>query len=242
MAGQKEWFEDWFDTKYYHILYQDRNDNEAEHFMQNLLSYLKLRKNAKLLDLPCGKGRHAIFLNAMGYDVVGADLSENSIQHAKKNENATLKFEVHDMRDPFQTKFDAILNLFTSFGYFEEDQSNIEVLVNLKNGLKEDGVLVVDFMNVNYVKQHLVAEEVITKNNIDFKITRSITDQYITKNIYFAVGEREHSYTEKVRNLSLEKFESYIKAGNLSIKQIFGDYSLHAFDANKSKRLILLLE
>ena len=117
--------------------------------MQNLLSFVQLKKNSKILDMPCGKGRHAIFLNSLGYDVTGADLSENSIEHAKIFTNKTLHFEIHDMRQPFKTKFDAIFNLFTSFGYFDEEETNIKVLKNLKKGLKENGVLVVDFMNVN---------------------------------------------------------------------------------------------
>lgn len=132
-----EWFQHWFDTKYYHILYQDRNDEEAHLFMKNLTSFLDLKEDNKVLDLPCGKGRHSKFLNSLGYDVIGADLSQNSIAFAKQFENDSLHFEVHDMREPFQTKFDAILNLFTSFGYFDEEQSNIEVLENLKNGLKK---------------------------------------------------------------------------------------------------------
>ena len=132
MSQKQEWFKEWFDTKYYHILYQDRNDDEAQLFMQNLLSFIKLKKNDKILDMPCGKGRHAIFLNSLGYDVLGADLSENSIKYAKKYTNKTLHFEVHDMRQPFDTKFDAIFNLFTSFGYFDDDETNIKVLYNLK--------------------------------------------------------------------------------------------------------------
>jgi len=241
MTAQKEWFKYWFDTKYYHILYQDRNNDEAEYFMRNLVSYLNLNKNAKLLDLPCGKGRHAIFLNTMSYTVVGADLSKNSILHAKKHENNTLKFKVHDMRKPLQTKFDAILNLFTSFGYFDKE-TNINVLRNLKKGLKENGVLVIDFMNVNYVKQHLVEREIVTKSGIDFKITRNVVDHFIIKKIQFTADAEEHCYTEQVRDLPLELFKTYIKASGLHIKQVFGDYALNKFNEDTSKRLILILE
>ena len=96
MSQNKEWFKTWFDTKYYHVLYQNRNDDEAELFMKNLLSFIELKKNSKILDMPCGKGRHAIFLNKLGYDVVGADLSENSIEYAKNIpiEHFTLRFMI----------------------------------------------------------------------------------------------------------------------------------------------------
>ena len=242
MSQKQEWFKAWFDTKYYHILYQDRNDDEAELFMQNLLSFVQLKKNSKILDMPCGKGRHAIFLNSLGYDVTGADLSENSIEHAKIFTNKTLHFEIHDMRQPFKTKFDAIFNLFTSFGYFDEEETNIKVLKNLKKGLKENGVLVVDFMNVNYVKQNLVKEETITKNNIVFNIKRKIKDNFIVKEIRFIADDKEHYFIERVQYLSLATLKNFIKKANLKLKHTFGEYSLTAFDSKKSSRLILILE
>jgi cyclopropane fatty-acyl-phospholipid synthase-like methyltransferase len=237
-----EWFQHWFDTKYYHILYQDRNDEEAQFFMRNLTTFLNLKKGSKLLDLPCGKGRHSIYLNSLGFNVTGADLSKNSIKHAKCFENDSLNFEVHDMREPFKTKFDAILNLFTSFGYFDQDEMNIEVLKNLKNGLSKDGVLVIDFMNVNLVEKELVKEEIILKNKIEFHINRSIENGFIKKDIYFTADNIEHHHTEYVRFLSLETFKRYIKDANLKLKHTFGDYNLNSFDIEKSNRLILVLE
>ena len=81
----KEWFEDWFDTKYYHILYKNRNYNEAENFIDNLLNYLKPNTTAKFIDIACGKGRHSIFINKKGFPVVGYDLSKESIASADES-------------------------------------------------------------------------------------------------------------------------------------------------------------
>ena len=80
---KKEWFAEWFDTSYYHILYQNRNDEEAKRFIQALLGVLKLTPNSSLLDLACGKGRHAVTLNSSGHRVLGVDLSAQSIAAAK---------------------------------------------------------------------------------------------------------------------------------------------------------------
>ena len=237
-----EWFQHWFDTKYYHILYQDRNDEEAQVFMRNLTANLNLKKGSKLLDLPCGKGRHSIYLNSLGFNVTGADLSKNSIKHAQNFENDSLNFKVHDMREPFKTKFDAILNLFTSFGYFDQDEMNIEVLKNLKNGLNKDGVLVIDFMNVNLVEKELIVEEIILKNKIEFHINRSIENGFIKKDIRFTADNIENHHTEYVRFISLETFKWYIKDANLKLKHTFGDYNLNSFDIENSNRLILVLE
>jgi len=239
---KQEWFKDWFDTKYYHILYQDRNDDEAHVFMQHLISFLKLRKNGKILDLPCGRGRHSVFLNQLGYDVIGADLSENSIAFAKQFENESLHFEIHDMRDPFQKKFDAIFNLFTSFGYFDDDKINIEVLRNLKKGLKQNGVLVIDFINVNHVKKSIVHRETISRGNIDFQISRTIDGNAIVKNIHFYADDKPHHYTESIKFLPLDTLKSYFKEAGLQLKHTFGSYLLEDFDIENSSRLILILE
>ena len=69
-------------------------------------------------------------------------------KEAKKNKNERLDFKVHDMRLPFNEKYDAIFNLFTSFGYFDDDAVDISILQNIKNGLKKEGVFVFDFLNV----------------------------------------------------------------------------------------------
>ena len=142
-----DWFTAWFNTSYYHTLYKHRNDVDAQFFMQNIISYLKLPKTAHILDLPCGKGRHSVFLNSLGYKVTGGDLSENSINAAKKYENDSLSFKVHDMRAAFKNKYNAVFNLFTSFGYFEDDKEDILILQNIKNGLIKDGFFVFDFLN-----------------------------------------------------------------------------------------------
>ena len=117
---------------FYHILYKDRDHTEAERFMYNLTEYLNIPEQGKILDLACGKGRHATYLNQIGYNVIGADLSENSINHAKQFENDTLHFKVHDMCKPFGETFDAVFNLFTSFGYFENETDNLATINAIK--------------------------------------------------------------------------------------------------------------
>ena len=112
------WFEEWFDSPYYHLLYCNRSAEEAESFIKKLTQKLDLRKGAKVLDVACGKGRHSRTLASLGYDVTGIDLSANSIAFAKNFENAHLKFEVFDMRKTYAAqKFDYVFNLFSSFGY-----------------------------------------------------------------------------------------------------------------------------
>ncbi len=238
----KNWYSDWFNSDFYHILYKDRDAYEAQLFMQNLTSYLKLSKGSTILDLACGKGRHAIYLNSIGYDVTGVDLSENSISQAKKFENETLHFKVHDMRKAFDKKFDAVFNLFTSFGYFEDENDNFLTIKAIKENLNETGVGVIDFMNVNYVKQHLIPEEKKTVEHIDFCIKRQIENEYVIKEIEFTTNDETHHFMERVKALTFKDFKTYFKKADVTLLHTFGDYNLQKFDEKTSERLILIFK
>lgn len=234
------WFTSWFNTPYYHILYKDRNNADAEFFMRNITEFLALPKTHHIVDLPCGKGRHSIYLNSLGYQVTGADLSKNSIEFAKQFKTETLHFEVWDMRKPYENKYNAIFNLFTSFGYFVEDEDDILVLQNMKNGLKKGGVLVFDFLNVEKVKRTLVPFEIKTINNIEFTIRKEIKNGFILKHISFFADGKQHLFTEQVKYLTLEKLTQFFKQVGFTIEHIFGSYSLNSFDVTTSDRLILV--
>jgi SAM-dependent methyltransferase len=238
----ENWFASWFDTPYYHILYKDRNYREAQLFMDNLTHYLNLPEDAKVLDLACGKGRHSIYLNQLGYTVLGVDLSENSIDIANKNANDTLHFKVHDMREPFEEKYDAIFNLFTSFGYFEDDADNLKTLKAIKNSISDYGFAVIDFMNVPFVLDNLVAEEVKTVENIDFHLKRYLKDGFIIKEIDFDDQGQHYHFSEKVRALTLEDFTQMMDEAGIYLLDTFGDYKLKKYQKKTSERLILIFK
>lgn len=237
---KKDWFTDWFNTPYYHILYSDRNDADAQLFMKNITQFLQLPKEAHILDIPCGKGRHALFLNSLGYKITGGDLSMNSISYAKQFENKRLKFEIHDMRKPFQNKYDAVFNLFTSFGYFEDDKDDILVLKNIKDGLANDGVFVFDFLNPDKVKASLVENEIKNVDGINFHLQREIKNGFIFKHISFYADGENHSYTERVKYLDIEKMTTFLEKVGFKITNTFGDYNLSNFDKQTSNRLIII--
>jgi 2-polyprenyl-3-methyl-5-hydroxy-6-metoxy-1,4-benzoquinol methylase len=241
MKEEKAWFASWFDTDYYHILYKNRNEDEAKVFITNLLNYLKLPKNSQCLDLACGKGRHARFLSENNLDVLGVDLSENSINLAKPLENEKLRFEVQDMRESFCTaKFDAVFNLFTSFGYFDHQEDNTKVLNAIHEMLKTDGKVVIDFMNAHKVVKNLVKKEIKTEKDIKFNITRSYDGSHIFKNIVFEADGQNHNYTERVQALYLDDFKKLLQKTGFTIEAVFGNFQLHPFEQDTSDRLILI--
>ncbi len=238
----QNWYASWFDTPYYHILYKDRDYAEAQLFMDNITAYLNLPENAKILDLACGKGRHSIYLNKLGYDVTGADLSENSIAEAQKSANETLHFQVHDMREPWDEKFDAIFNLFTSFGYFESDDDNFTTLKAIHDSLSEYGFAVIDFMNVTKVIDNLVPSETKTVDGIDFHISRYVEDDHIVKEIKFHDKGEDFCFYEKVKALTLADFEQMMEEAGIYLLDTFGDYKLRKFFKNESERLIMIFK
>ncbi|MDC9723957.1 MAG: class I SAM-dependent methyltransferase [Urechidicola sp.] len=242
MNTSTDWFASWFDTSFYHILYKNRDHKEARLFMANLASFLKLKKNDLVLDLACGKGRHSLFLNSLGFDVIGADLSKNSIDYANEFSNETLRFVQRDMRDPLNLKYDGIFNLFTSFGYFENDEEDLQVLTNIKDGLKdESSVAVIDFLNVEKAIRNLVAEETVIRNDITFNIKRSFENGFIIKKIEVVTADKIYEYFERIKFLDLPKIKTYLEKIGLNLKHTFGDYDLQEFNQENSNRLILIL-
>lgn len=242
---QKEthaWFKSWFDTPYYHILYKDRDYTEAAQFMDKLTAYINLPEGAEILDLACGKGRHSIYLNSLGFDVTGIDLSENSIEEASKFSNEKLHFKVHNMCIPIGKQFDAVFNLFTSFGYFEDESDNLKTLKAIKVNLKETGFGVIDFLNVDNVLEKLVSDEIKTVEGIDFHIHRSHQHGYIIKEIAFEDGGEKYFFTEKVKALRLKDFELLFKEAEIDLIEIYGNYKLQKFETNHSPRLIILFK
>ncbi len=241
MEKEKEWFAKWFDSPYYHILYEKRNMDEAEYFLRNLVAYLKPDPAAKIIDLACGKGRHSIFLNSLGYDVTGVDLSQQSIAAAKKFENEKLHFAVQDLRSLVMPKeFDIALNLFTSFGYFDSIETDILVLKQIHSILKPTGLLLIDFFNAEKVLDSLVHAETKTICNIKFEITKQVKEGQIIKDIRFTDQGQTHAYQEKVQALKLKDFELILDKAGFYWVESFGSYGLDPFIADKSDRLIIL--
>lgn len=236
-----EWFESWFDSPYYHVLYKNRDFSEAELFIDKLIQLIEPAKACRVLDLACGKGRHSIYLNKKGFDVTGIDLSEKSISCAKTSENETLHFYMHDMRKLFRTNyFDVVLNLFTSFGYFEQERDDMATINAVYKSLKPNGTFVMDFMNSKKVIQQLSCRETKTIDGIDFKISKTFENHFIVKKIEFSDKEKNYSFEERVKALTLADFEKYFEANKLKIVHLRGDYELNEFNESSSERLIIV--
>lgn len=239
---ENAWYSTWFDSPFYHILYQHRNHTEAEIAVKTLLAFAGVKKGATIMDLCCGKGRHSILLEKAGNTVTGLDLSPANIQHCKSFENENLHFDVHDMREVYNYQsFDFIFNLFTSFGYFD-DKGNEQTLASIKAGLKPGGKVIIDFLNVIPVLDKLPSREEIVLDGIHFFIHKYFENNSIYKQINFSHEGHDYSFCEEVNALRLSDFERYFSNTGLNLISVSGDYDGSAFNEHQSKRLILLAE
>lgn len=237
-----EWFKDWFNSPYYHLLYKNRDEEEAKKFIDRLLDEIEPPPGALILDLACGKGRYSRYLAEKGYHVTGLDIAAESIAYAQQFENEHLSFFQHDMRLPYRINyFDYIFNFFTSFGYFETEKDHLKTVVNIAKGLRPDGRFVLDFFNSKKIIRNLKDREVKQVDGIVFHINRSVDEEgYILKNIRFEVDGKQFDFTERVRAFTIEDFIPMFGKAGLKIARAYGDYHLHEFDENTSDRLILI--
>ena len=238
-----DWFASWFDSAHYHQLYAHRDSEEASRLIDRLIERDQLVPGSAVLDLGCGTGRHSKHLACRGFDVTGIDLSAESLRLARASEGSNLRFLWQDMRLPFRAGlFDSILNLFTSFGYFDDPSDHLAVVHNIASALRPGGTLIVDYLNVLYAEVHLVAAEVVERPEVAFRITRWSDADYIFKRIVAdapgASAPVEH--VEKVVKFTLEDFRFMFGLYDMTIDAVFGDYSLTAFDEETSPRLIVV--
>ncbi|NGP89604.1 class I SAM-dependent methyltransferase [Aliifodinibius halophilus] len=242
------WFEKWFDSPLYEKLYANRDEEEARQLIDFLEQKFLQNSCTSILDLGCGRGRHSISLGKKGYTVKGIDLSPQAIKTARKKaeelELDNVSFEVGDMRDPLDQSFDAVVNLFTTFGYFEHDGENASVLDSVVKMLNPNGLFVLDYLNAEKVKREYSPEDQGEFHDIHYRIKRYVENGAIHKDIVFD-GEgldEPRSYSERVKLYGLPWFKSEMDKRNLEILDVKGDYRGSDFDPETSPRLLMICQ
>ncbi|MBZ5856540.1 class I SAM-dependent methyltransferase [Flavihumibacter profundi] len=237
------WFQDWFSSPYYHQLYFKRDEAEADKFINKLIKHLKPAPGATMLDVACGRGRHARSLAAMGFDVTGIDISKDSIAEALLAENENLHFYKHDMRLPFRVNyFQYAFNFFTSFGYFRTEREHYNAIRTIAQSLSAGGTFVMDYLNVHYAEDHLVFKQDEQIDGVNYYITKWHDETHFYKKIIVedeALGA-PLEFMEKVAKFSLGDFNDMFSFHHLQIQEVFGDYDFGNYDVKKSPRLIMI--
>lgn len=249
------WFKKWFNSQLYLDLYKHRDDKDAKKIVSLINKHISLPRGSEVLDLACGNGRHSVLFAKKGYNVTGVDLSKYLIEQAKKKlksdyslYNKNLNFEIQDMRHiSFKNKFDLVVNLFSSFGYFDKERENFSVINGISKSLKKGGYFFFDFLNADYLSSKLVPFDISVRNDYVIIQVRNIKSGFVTKEIYFIRNNPDkkgaplvNNYCEKIRLYSLKDFNTFFKKAGLKIIKTFGNYSGEKFNHKKSERMIIL--
>lgn len=234
---RKNWFKNWFGKEYTEV-YAHRDEQDALDLVQLILKHVPLSKKSKILDAGCGNGRHACALAEYSECVFGIDLSLFLLKQAR--ENCHFKIVQGDIRAlPFKQTFDALLSLFTSFGYFFSDEENFAVLKQFRQVLKPDGWFFFDFLNARYVRKHLTEKSVRSLPGKKIIEQRTIIGKRVEKTITIVQGNTVQNFFESVRLYDQQELLSMVRKAGFDILKVMGNYQGQSFHRS-SPRLILL--
>lgn len=239
-----DWFEDWFNTKEYLEVYSHRNNSEAKELVRIILESVQIPKHGSVLDLACGAGRHSVLFAQKGYDVTAVDLSHNLLHVAKetaRENKVNIEFIQSDIRyfSPGK-KFDLIVNLFTSFGYFDTDAENFKLFKIAGKYLNNSGYFVLDYLNRTFIENNIVKESSEKLGEGEIIQKRSIVGDRVIKEILIKQNGSSMNYRESVRLYSDTELIEAISNEGLKIKHVFGEFNGEVFDKDNSKRIIII--
>jgi SAM-dependent methyltransferase len=240
-----EWYEVAFD-RIYPILYRHRSDHEAELVLDAFGNLIAGRD--PVLDLACGGGRYMVSAGKRGMHSWGVDLSGFLLSEAAGRDDLQGRLVRADMRRlPFaDASFGAVLNMFTSFGYFEGDMDNLLVLREVSRILRTGGLLLMDYVNAVRARSMVLEGTIRELEGWRVRESKSLAkdDRFLVKGVEAqnaATGETI-SYDERVRLYSREEMVTMLDGVDLVVSGVFGDYDRSDFDETQSDRLILICE
>ncbi len=234
-----EWFEDWFGEVYLE-LYPHRDEAEAARAIALLGRTGVVSTGWRVLDLACGAGRHGAALAAAGARVCGLDLSQALLRSAQGKRVPAVLVRGDIRRLPLRTAgFDAVVNLFTSFGYFDTDAEHEAALREVGRVLRPGGRFAIDFLNAPAVRATLVPRDERTVGGRRIVQERRLEDdgRTVTKEIHLTGEDR--SFMERVRLFERDELEAMMTGAGLRVDAVFGDYDGGPHTAS-SARLILI--
>lgn len=224
------WYEDWFGSDAYRLVYDHRDETEAERLIDLIEREIGPQPGAHIVDVGCGRGRHARILAHRGYRITGIDLSPDAIAEAQVRAKAEgvadeISFRVCDMREPaFEGCADGVVNLFTSFGYFDEDAENERALRAMTTALRPGGWFLQDFLNAPLVVETLEPSDSERRNSATIHQRRWIEDGRINKEITIEHDGTSETYHESVRLYTLHDLKTMYERVGLELVDTFGNY------------------
>lgn len=232
-------FNGWFSTRWYAMLYSHRDGQDAASLVLPLIAKGGLLPGQRVLDMACGRGRHAQVLIARGLEVTGIDLTAESIQEARRLVPGA-RFEVFDMREPFADGyFDAAVCLFTSLGYTGDAQDDQRAVDAAAKALKPGGLYVLDLINGSFAIDHLVEQEAFGLEGVRFQVRRKVEGAEIIKQVHVEHDGGVEEFQERVHSWSLPEVEAMVRRAGLHIFDVTDGTAMHGFDALRSEQMVI---
>ena len=242
------WYTEFFNEDYLKIYSERLSHDATERETAFVVDSLGLGKDARVLDLACGHGRHAIALAQRGMVVTGQDLNEDYLRRAREGasrEGVEIETVHSDMRDiPFSDEFDAVINMFTAFGYFDSEDEDLRVLKSVVNSLKSGGKLLVDTINREWVLANYVQNDWRTDDAgntfLEHREFDLVTGRnHVTFSIVTADGTRRESPGHDVRLYTLTELVRLFDAAGLSVSATYGDYDGSPYAINTPRMIVV---
>lgn len=258
--SKKQWWEDLFDEKYLNTYVDIVTPGLTAQQISFLLARLQLKKGAEILDLACGHGRHAIGLARRGYKVTGLDFSKHFIDLAKKDareQKVKIDFIKKDMRDLSSVnKFDAIINMFTSFGYFDDEADNAFVLRKISHALKPKGKFLIELNNAMRTLAFMLQSGKVDKktgllktaprrDKLSNGLIVATKDEFDPATMKWSMmrtwkeGGKPKSYRTNVRMFSLPELKNMMEQNGLRVEKVWGDLQGSPFGFESSRLVVL---
>jgi ubiquinone/menaquinone biosynthesis C-methylase UbiE len=255
----QEWWESGFDRNYIKIYSGMIDESVTNRQVVFIKKILKLKKGSKILDLACGYGRHSILLAKSGFAVTGFDYSETLLSVARKEarkQSVTTRFIQGDMRTlHLDERFDAVINLFTSFGYFKNKSDDELVLKNVYNILAPKGKFVIDLINP---KKHLATAKAEGSYNAKSKSWILVRESVLPRNVVlttrseinpasktwkmtrsWSTANKKFKYITSIRLYAFQEISGMLRKAGFTIQKTYGSFNSDPLSVD-SKRMIIV--
>ncbi len=251
MAAQgSTWYVDFFRDDYLNVYNHLFTAERAEKEVAFAEQALELKAGASILDLCCGQGRHSVLFARHGFQVTGLDLNPSYLdvtQQSARAANVTLKTVAADMRQvPFRDQFDAVVNMYTSFGYLESEAEDLKVLESAAKALRSEGRLMLDMLNrewavANYIQNdwHLGDDGTLYVERRELALATS--RMHVSFTIIEPHGGRRDSVGHHIRLYTLTETTGLLQQAGLNVTAVFGGFDGEPY-AIDTRRMIVLAQ
>lgn len=246
---KENWYKGFFSKYYLQFLGHKKNSRETKQEVKFICRILGLSKGEKILDLACGSGRHTVELAKRGFNVTGLDFDKQLLGLAKKlakRNNVILRLIKSDMRIiPYKNEFSAIINMFSSFGYFSQEKENFKVLKAVSSALKKNGLFLLDLPNKNWLLTK-VPKKIWQKVKNNYLLEERFFDKrrkiYFNKIIVITPHKKIKHINTLMRLYDLPEIEKKLNDAGLEVLKVYGNYKEEKFKKELSPRMIILAQ